>query len=478
MVNENTKFVGRANELDVLENAAARRIFQMVVVYGRRRIGKTALIAHFCKNRRTLWFTAKEQSSAMNLREFSQQIFEFFDEPGWPGGFPSWSTAFERIAKNARKDSSHPFVFVFDEFPYAAAAEPGLASSLQIAIDHQFEDTNMMLILCGSNEGFMESRVLGSKSPLYGRRTAQIHLRPFDIFDASKLMPSNASWLDRVHYYATLGGTPYYLKQLDASKNFEENIESLCFNVGGILYEEPMMLMRQELREPMLYNSVIEAVGSGKTKPKAIAEQAGMDKDSVSAYLRTLESLGLVERNVPLGENPARSRKGLWTIKDPFFAYWYRFVSPRAGLIDMGQGHAPAVYGTSGGVFETYVGQQFERMCMQWLFQQSREGKFDFLPTSYGKWWGNDPVAKQQTDIDVVMADDINKKVLLGECKWRESFNVNEAAEKLIERSPLITEKGERLYFLFSKLPVRGDVQGKTRQLGPFTFVDAETMFG
>ncbi len=466
------KFVGRETEMQALKRLSGKDGFQMAVVYGRRRIGKTALISQFCKEYRTLWFTAREQNKTTTLRDFSRTVYDFFSEPVNPLGFPSWDFAFQYIADKAAQAPQDRFVFVFDEFPYAAEAEPSLPSTLQIAIDHMFKGTQMLLILCGGNERFMEHKVLGYKSPLFGRRTAQIHLKPFNIFEARQLMPDNASWIDIVHYYSTLGGTPYYLEQIDHNGSFEENIEQLCFNMSGILYEEPLMLMRQELREPVLYNSILETIGAGKNRSKDIAEKNGIPSTSISPYLQTLESLGLIERNVPFGEEKTRSHKGLWKIKDPFFAYWYQFVSPYTGIIDMGNGHAPAVNGTSGGVFETYVGQQFEEICMQWLFRECRENRLDFMPDAYGKWWGSDPKAKQQADIDVVMTDRIHHKVILGECKWRESFDETEAIQKLYGRAYLIKAEGEKAFYLFTKNPANPKL-GKPLDL---TVVDAETM--
>ena len=469
------RFVGRDHELKTLEYHASLGKFQMVVVYGRRRVGKTALIAKFCEDRRVLWFTAKEQSAAVNLREFSRTILRFFGETAFAGGFASWDAALEFIAGKAESETDEPFVFVFDEFPYAAAAEPGLPSIMQIAIDHRFRSTNMMMILCGSNEGFMEGKVLGYKSPLYGRRNAQIHLMPFDVIDACKMLPPRTGWLEKVQYYAVLGGTPYYLEQIDPNLTFRQNIQTRCFSQSGILYEEPMMLLRQELREPALYGSILDALGAGRTRPKEIGEYAGVEQNSVGSYLKTLEHLGLVERLVPFGEDPKHSRKGLWKLKDPFFAYWYRFVGPVTSSIDMGLGAMSSASGTSGPVFDTYVGQQFEDMCAQWIVRQCAAGMIDFLPTQIGKWWGKDPIAREQTDIDVVMGDTANHRVLLGECKWRERFNETDAIDKLKARSPLISMKGDRVYYLFSKHPTSHITRAKHE--GPdLHFVDAPEM--
>lgn len=468
-------FVGRTQELNTLDYHYSLNKFQMVVIYGRRRVGKTALIGKFCEGKPTLWFTAKEQSAAMNLRDFSAQSRLFFGETEETGSFRTWEDAFSYIARKAG-ERREPFVFVFDEFPYAAAVEPSLPSTLQIAIDHRFKDTKVMMILCGSNEGFMETKVLGYHSPLYGRRNAQIQLKPFDLFDASQMMPADADWRDRIQYYAVFGGTPYYLEQIDGNMTFQENVMSRCFSQSGILYQEPMMLLRQELRDPVLYNSILDAIGSGRTRPKEIAEYAGIEQNTIGSYLRTLEQLNIIERMIPFGENPLRSRKGLWKLRDPFFAYWYRFVAPATQLIDAQRGRSAGMMGTESPVFDTYVGQQFETMCAQWLLRHYDDQQTDFLPTSIGKWWGNDPTRREQADIDIVMADSFNHKVLLGECKWRESVNETEAIDTLKARSALIRENGDRIFYLFTKNPASEGTQRKAALENNLHLVDARQM--
>ncbi|PLS29549.1 ATP-binding protein [Bifidobacterium parmae] len=468
-------FVGRDEELGVLDHHYSLGKFQMIVVYGRRRVGKTALLSKFCEERPTLWFTAKEQSAAMNLRGFSSEARRFFGETEDSGPFRTWEDAFSYVARKA-KEEKRRFVFVFDEFPYAASVEPGLPSVLQIAIDHQFKDTRVMMILCGSNEGFMEGKVLGYHSPLYGRRNAQIQLKPFDLFDACRMMPGNADWKDRIQYYAVFGGTPYYLEQIDSAMTFQENVMVQCFSQSGLLYQEPMMLLRQELREPAAYSSVLDAIGSGRTRPKEIAEYAGVEQNAIGAYLRTLEQLKIIERQVPFGENPIRSRKGLWKLRDPFFAYWYRFVAPSTQMIDARRGRAAGRIGTEGPAFDTYVGQQFETMCLQWLLKHYDDGQDEFVPTDMGKWWGNDPMRREQADIDIVMADSFNHKVLLGECKWRENVNETETIDTLKSRSPLVKEAGERILYLFTKHPASETTRRKATLEENLHLVDAEHM--
>lgn len=468
-------FVGREEELRILERLYRKKSFQMVVLYGRRRVGKTTLLDEFAKGKPTLYFTAQIQSAVVNLRSFSQVVYEFFGLPVSMTSFSSWSDAFSFVAERA-KGLPEPLLFVFDEFPYAAEAEPSLPSALQIAIDHEFKGTSVKMVLSGSNEGFMEGKVLGSKSPLYGRRTAQIKLQPFDYLDAARMIPWAAP-AQRIEYYVAFGGTPYYLAQIDGDMSFRENVEALFFEKSGLLYEEPMMLLRQELREPAIYNSVLGAVAAGATSPKRIAEAAGIESSSVGRYLKTLEGLGLVERIVPFGENPASSRKGLYELCDPFFAYWYRFVAPNVGAVESGSGQVAARAAASGEAFSTHVGKRFEGVCLQWLARRNRVEGLPFPASSFGRWWGADPVAREQVDIDVVAADKASGRILLGECKWRGGFNETEALRKLESRAELIRGFEDRYYALFTKVPVSTATAKKAAARGDLALVSTEDLF-
>lgn len=469
-------FVGREKELAQLNRMYAKKGFQMAVVYGRRRVGKTTLIDEFAKGKPTLFFTAQQRSTLQNLVQFSRTVYAFFGLPEDTGVFPDWRAALSFVANMARNHDGEPLVFVFDEFPYAAETEPSLPSILQIVIDHEFLETHMTMILCGSNEDFMESEVLGRKSPLYGRRTMQLKVKPFDCFDAALMIPGLTA--DQyVTYYATFGGTPYYLAQLDQNATYEENVTELLFETSGILYEEPLMLLRQELREPALYNSILDAIGSGETTPKRIAEMAGVNSSSMSKYLKTLIDLGIVERQVPFGDNPSTSRKAIYQLADPFFAYWYAFVSKNVGAIEAGAGVAAARQTAFGSALSTYVGKQFETVCAQWIVRKNARGELPFLASSFGHWWGNDPRAKTETDIDLIAADKTAKSVLFGECKWRNEFNESKAIETLEYRAPLIKGYDKRSYVLFTKRQASHATQAKASERDDLHIVSAEEMF-
>lgn len=469
-------FVGRERELSQLNRMYAKDGFQMAVVYGRRRVGKTTLIDAFAQDKPTLYFTAQQRSSLQNLTQFSRIVYAFFDLPEDTGAFPNWKSAFSYIARRARERENKPFLIVFDEFPYAAETEPSLPSALQIVIDHEFIGTNARIILCGSNEGFMESEVLGRKSPLYGRRTMQMRVKPFDCFDAALMLPG-LSAEQYITYYSTFGGTPYYLAQIDAEGSYKENVVNLMFDTSGILYEEPLMLLRQELREPALYNSVLDAIGSGETTPKRIAERAGVNPSSMSKYLKTLIDLGIVDREVPFGENLDTSRKAKYSLADPFFAYWYAFVSKNVGAIEAGAGLAAASKTAFGQSLTTYVGKQFEAVCQQWVVRRNAVGELPFVASLFGCWWGTDPREKTETDIDLIAAGKETKSILLGECKWRNSFDESKAIEMLEHRASLIKGYTNRSYCLFMKSLASKATREKAAARADLSLVSAEEMF-
>ena len=468
-------FVGRESELKALRRLFSHDRFQMAVVYGRRRVGKTALLDEFAKGKPALFFTAQQKSDALNLRAFSQEAYAHFGMPASTGPFESWRAALSFVANESKRRGAR-MLFVFDEFPYAAEAAPSLPSVVQIAIDHDFKDAPVCMVLCGSNEGFMESKVLGRKSPLYGRRNAQIKLQPFDYRDAALMLPGKDP-VEAIEYYATFGGTPYYLEQIDGEEPYEESVIRLLFDISGILYTEPLLLLKQELREPALYASVLDAVASGAGVQNEIASRAGIDPNAVGSYVKTLKDLGIVERVVPFGENPERSRKGRYRIRDPFFAYWYRFVSPRVGAIESGAGEAAARRTAFGEALSEHVGRQFEKVCLQWLVRENREGRLPFLASSFGSWWGTDSQRREQSDIDVIAADDVSKEALFGESKWRNSFDETETVKELVRRSHLLKGYKPKGYILFSKHAAANATREKEFGEGPVTFVSATDLF-
>ena len=448
-------FVGRERELATLEEAYAAEGFQMVVVYGRRRVGKTTLLTRFAEGKRTLFFTAQQQSDKNNLADFCREVARLF---GLPAGtaFATWDDAFSYLANRALEE---PFLLVFDEFPYAAQANRSIVSKLQVAIDHAFSRTDLCLVLCGSNQGFMESEVLGTASPLHGRRTAQIRLRPLGYAEAA-LMVAGSSPEEALAYYACVGGVPYYLAQVRPELGLRENLARLFFSPDGLLYGEPAMLLRQELREPAQYNSILRAIGSGATRPQQIADRAGVEASSVPKYLHTLVELDIVERVVPFGESQEGSRRGVYRMADACYDFWYTFVMPVAGDVEEGLG-AVVARELPEASLSTYLGHRFEEVCRQWMRDRAIAGELPIAATGFGSWWGTNPRTRERDDIDVVAADRFGKRVLLGECKWRNSFDETEAVGRLRSRDGLIRGYETAGYYLFSKRQLSAGTRAK-----------------
>ena len=443
-------FVGREKELDVLDKLYDENVFQMVVLYGRRRVGKTTLITEFISDKQAIFFTAQEANNALNLSLFSKKAYSFFGVPESAGAFSSWYAAFEFLAEKAKQQR---FVLAFDEFPYAVHADHSLKSVLQTVIDHSLKDTGMFVILCGSQMGFMESEVLGYKSPLFGRRTAQIKLEGFDYYDAGKML-AGFSPEDKLRIYSCVGGTPHYLSQIKAGESVEENIARLFFDISGYLYNEPIMLLHQELREPAMYNSIIAAIAGGASKLNEIATKIGELSPKVSKYLQTLLNLNIVVKVYPFGENPQNSRRGIYRIADNCYDFWYSFVFPNKSEIESGSGDIIAGTEVFGEKLSAYIGKPpFETICLQYMQRANRSKKLPFTATAFGTWWGTDPKEKAQADFDAIAANRAEKQIILGECKWKSAVNIATEIAKLKGRAHLLEEYKERYYYIFVKTP-------------------------
>lgn len=442
-------FVSRDRELATLNELYNQNKFQMVVMYGRRRVGKTTLISKFLENKPGIFYTAQEANDVINLAEFSRKVYRFFDLPVTTGAFTNWTFAFEFIAEKAKE---RQFILAFDEFPYAAAENKALKSILQNVIDHQLKDTGLLLILCGSHVSFMENEVLGYKSPLFGRHTTQMKIEGFDYYDAAKML-TGFNNEDKIRFYSCIGGTPHYLAQVNPDQTFEENIKRLYFDISGYLYNEPVMLLQQELREPAMYNSIVSAIASGATRLNEIATKIYEDRSKVNKYLQTLIHLQIVKKEYPFGEDPASSRKGIYRLADNCYNFWYRFVFPNRPEIESGNGDLVADSEVFGEHLTTFIGKPaFEEICLQYLIRKNRQKELPFIATSFGTWWGNDEKEKRQSDFDIVLANRKTKQIMLGECKWRNSIDDVAEIMKLKAKTHLLKDYQERYYFLFSKV--------------------------
>lgn len=435
-------FIGRENELNILKELYEEDRFQLVIMYGRRRVGKTSLITEFCKNKSNIFYVAQEYNNTTALKEFSERIMEFQGLSSAGFAFESWEAAFTYLGKLSEKDR---IIVAIDEFPYLSEANKSVPSILQNVIDHVLKKSKLFLILCGSSMAFMEKEVLSYESPLYGRRTAQMKIEPFDYYESSKFF-SKCSKEQQLINYGILGGIPQYLLEFDEEKSLESNLRKNLVRKSSFLFSEPLNLLKQELREPMVYNSIIGAIAQGASKLNDIAQKIGEKQDKCALYIRALDELGIIAKHIPAREKH-NSRKGIYSVSDYLFRFWFRFIYTNMSSIEIGLEEViikrkiiPQI--------NHYMGHVFEDICRQFLIRENRLLKLPILFTNIGSWWGNNPVKKQKEEIDIVAYNE--EEAIFAECKWKNELMDIPELEKLIERSRLFSTS-KAYYILFSK---------------------------
>ena len=454
-------FIGRERELNKLNELYNTTCFQFPVIYGRRRVGKTALINEFIKDKDAIFFTGIESNTAQNLENFSRSILSYADEALENTVFASFQAALEYVFKLAEKKR---IVLVIDEYPYVAKASKSLASTLQSLIDKNKDTSKLFLILCGSSMSFMENHVLAYKAPLYGRRTAQFKILPFDFFESRKYF-NKFSDMDMAAVYGIVGGTPQYLLQMNDNLSLEENIKRCFLDPSSPLFEEPNNLLKQEVREPAIYNAIITAIATGSTKLSEISTKVGEETSACSAYIKNLISLGIVKKETPFAENS--KRKTIYKIDDNLFRFWYRFVP--ANIASINRGLIDDVYKKIFPQINSYMGAVFEDVCIQYLWKLREQGKIKTEFTDLGRWWGNDAKNKCEAEIDIMGIDSTNS-ALFGECKWtNEKVDVG-VLDTLVERSQLFYYENMQFY-LFAKTGFTKGCVEKADKMGNVTLV-------
>ena len=460
-------FIGRERELHALNSMFHSGKFEFVVLYGRRRVGKTELIKHFIEGKKAIYFTGVESNAKQNLENFSRNIMEFVSGLESPDTFyGSFQTALEAVFRLAEKER---IVLAIDEYPYVARASKSFASTLQMLIDKFKGNSKLMLILCGSSISYMEDRVLAYKAPLYGRKNAQIKLLPFSFEEVCRYF-KNFSFEEKAIAYGIMGGTPQYLLQMDDRLSIEKNIKNTFLNPISSLFEEPTNLLKQEVREPATYSAVISAIAAGASRMSEISSKVGEDTNKCSSYIKSLLTLGIINKETPYGEKTAK--KVIYSIDDNMFRFWYRFVPENASLI--ARGADDLVYKRIEPHLSDYMGKVFEEICKQYLWKQLMSGRSPIEFRSLGRWWGNDPIHKCQAEIDI-MGEQDKDTALFGECKWTNEKIDLAVLEKLIERGKLFAYK-KKHYYLFSKSGFTKGCADEAKRLGNITLVMLDGM--
>ena len=436
-------FYCREEELHTMNNRYKKGRFECVVIYGRRRVGKTALINEFCKGKPTVYFSALNASSQENLEALSKAIYtcQNPDSTSTPT-YRSYEDALEAITEMAMEKR---LVFVIDEYPYLAKAEKSISSRLQHIIDHSWQDSRIYLILCGSSMSFMEYQVLGYESPLYGRRTAQFKIQALTYREITEFHPELKA-ADQALLYGVTGGIPHYINKLDVENNLDEALLDNLFSTSSYLFEEPENLLKQELREPAIYNSVISAIAAGASHSNEISTKVGLESGVCAKYLKVLLDLGILKKETPITEKPGK--KTIYAIDDNFFRFWYRFVPRNMSVISAGR--MRLIYEQAVKRFyPDYMGLVFEKMCQEYLLRYAKD--LPILLSNVGQWWGTDSKTRKEVQIDIVGVPVDGNEYLIGSCKYRNEKIGIEELELLRRYAAVFRKNGIFHYYIFSK---------------------------
>lgn len=438
------RFVDREQEMATLQSEYDRDGSALVVLYGRRRVGKTTLISEFIKNKKALFFLASEESESQNRLAFQEKAADFLNSDLLKNvEVKSWDVLFRAII-DTHFDSKP--VIVLDEFQYLGKSNPAFPSVFQRIWEEILKDRQVMVILCGSLISMMQSQTLAYDSPLYGRRTAQIRLMQIPFAYYHQFFPDK-SRKELIEMYAVTGGVPKYIELFSQSKDIYSAIEKCVLNRSGYLYDEPHFLLQQEVSEVGSYFSIIKAIAAGNTKLSAIAGVLEVKSTSLTKYLKTLIDLDILEREVPVTEDsPEKSKKGLYKIKDNYLRFWFAFVYPNMSFIESGHGRI-VMDKIRKSLVRNHIAFVYEDICRERMWEINAEGVWPFYFSKLGRYWDS------KEEIDIAAIDPDGKNLILGECKyWQEPVGVSVLRELEAKAKTVSWEKEKRKtwFVLFS----------------------------
>jgi len=439
------RFIDRVNEMATLENEYKRKSASMVIIFGRRRVGKTELIRHFIQNKPSLYFLATEEAESMNRVAFQEQIADFLNSDLLRGStIDRWEPLFQQLVLEARDER---LVIVIDEFQYIGKSNPAFLSVFQRIWDTILSKANVMVILCGSLISMMMSQTLNYDSPLYGRRSAQIKLRPINFSHYHEFFDDAPSAEELISRYSVTGGIPKYIEMFQQSHDLREAIRNSLLNPSSYLFDEPNFLLQKEVTDIGSYFSILRIIAAGNHKPSKISALIQQKQTNLPRYFKVLLELDLLEREVPVTEaNPEKSRKGIYQIKDNFIRFWFQFIYPNRSYIEMG--HEDVVLNRLEKNFiDNQVSFVFENICKEKLWELSATGKLPGLLEKVGRWWDS------SHEIDVVGLSEADNLLVLGECKyWTGPIGLNILAQ-LEGKAAFVDwrkDKRKTIYILFS----------------------------
>ena len=410
------KFIDRASEMKTLQNEYERSGSSLVILYGRRRIGKTTLITEFIKEKEALFFLASEESEIQNRNLFKEKAAEFLHNDLLKNAdVKNWDVIFKTIADTPF--STKP-VIVMDEFQYIGKANPAFPSVFQRIWEEYLKNWQIMVILCGSLISMMESQTLDYSSPLYGRRTAQIRLKQIPFRYYREFFPGKTR-RELIEMYAVTGGVPKYMDSFAECGDIFQSIRSCVLNRSGYLYDEPHFLLQQEISEAGSYFSVLRAIAAGNSKLSAISTVLEVKATSLTKYLKTLIDLDILEREVPATEdNPEKSKRGLYKIRDNYIRFWFAFVYPNMSFLESGNEEI-VMNKIRKSLASSHIAFVYEDICRERMWDLNADGAWSFHFAKIGRWWD------KENEIDIAAIDPDGKNIILGECKyWQDPVGI------------------------------------------------------
>lgn len=423
------KFVNRHDELKFLNKEYNKKNANLIVIYGRRRIGKTSLIKEFIRDKKSIYFLGTEESERENIKSFQKLSGECIESEILKGdNILSWEDIFTMITEHKKEEKK---IIIIDEFQYICRTNKAFPSVFQKIWDNLLSDNNIMVILCGSLISMMEQLTLSYSSPLYGRRTGQIKMKQIK-FNYYNEFYNNKTRDELIQLYSITGGVPKYIELFEEMDNVFEAIEENILNKQSFLYEEPVFLLEKEVGEVGSYFSIIKTIAAGNHKLGKIATVLGVNQSKLTKYLSTLINLDILERQVPITEsNPEKSKMGLYFIKDNFIEFWFKFVYPYRSYIEIDDIEYVKKR-IKDNFIHNHVSFKYEEICLEELWFMSKEDKLPFRIMKAGRWWNNNE------EIDIVGINEEENSIIFGECKYLESQVGIDIYYKLKDKSNIV----------------------------------------
>ena len=468
-------FIGRENELKFLNDAYNSNKAEFIMLYGRRRVGKTEILKEFSYNKPCIFYTCREYTDEKQLLSFTEKVHTY-NIPAFKyvERFNSWEKAFSSVLEiktNSKK------LLVIDEFPYACKTNASIPSILQVLWDEKLRNENVMIVLCGSAMSFIEKELLAEKNPLYGRTTGIYKVKPLPYIDAIKFFP-NYSAEDKILVYSILGGVPHYLSQFNNSLTLEDNVKTNILRKGCSLYNEVEFLLKQELRETAVYNTIVEAIALGNNSFSDILGKTQIEKSKLSVYLKNLVEISIVEKESPAlstDKEKSNSSKGNYILTDNFFRFWYAFAY--RNLTDLENDDIDGVWNDSiKANLHDFASKSFENICLQYLYFLNKSNKLPFRIHNASRYWGkvNKTIKNKTTainvEIDILAPDKLEQNYIFCECKFtNQPFDLQEL--KNLQNKVFV--KGNIYFYLFSVFGFTNAVQEAAANNPNIVLIDA-----